>query len=196
MFSIQLPLFIRCNLCFCFLYFSPLSLTFLFFLSWSLDWFSNLGTAFGSPFWPLYNTSAQHVFLKSNVNWNYSVFFKNMIKCATRKILQKKGGLDSYPSYGKLHLVHPSQKDTCKFFSHSCPCFYRADPVPFLLPSWFLCLPPHCEDNVSLKLTLGVTSCRRIYSRAKVYSDLWDHEYFQILYCLIPRNNLTKQNIL
>ena len=54
---------------------------------------------------------------------------------------------------------------------------------------WFLCHPPHCEDNVSLKLTLGVTSCRKIHSRAKVYIDLWDYEYLQVLYSLIPINN-------
>lgn len=112
------------------------------------------------------------------------------------KIIQKKGGLGPLPSYGKLHWVHPTQKDVSELFSHSRRCFDRADSVPFLLPSWYLCHPPHCEDMVSLKLTMEVTSCRRFHSMAKACTDLWDHEHLQVLYCLIPWNNLTKQNIL
>lgn len=112
------------------------------------------------------------------------------------EILQKKGRLDSFPSDGKLHLVHPSQKDISMLFSHSHRCSYIADPVPFPLPSWLLCHQLHCEDNVSLKLTMEVASCRRFHSTAKAYIDLRDHEHLQVLYCLIPRNNLTKQNTL
>lgn len=104
--------------------------------------------------------------------------------------------MDSIPSYGKLHSVHPSQKEIRKFFYHLVQGSGRADPVPFLLLSWLLCHQPHCEDNVSRRLTLEVASCKRIHSRAKVDIDLWDHECLQVLCYLIPRNNLTKQNIL
>lgn len=129
----------------------------------------------------------------------FELFRFDMLKYAARqwslKILHKKDDLDPFLLDGKLRLIHSSQKEISKVFSHSFWCSYTADPVPPLLPSWFLCHQPHCEDNVSLKLTMEVTSCRRIHSTAKAYIDLRDHEHHQVLYCLLPRNNLIKSSL-
>lgn len=177
--STQLPFLIRSSLCFsCFS-------CFLFFFSFSLDWFAEFGTAFSSPFLACVEHISVTQLYRPNIRTKFELFRFEMLKCAARqwslKILHKKGDLDPFLLDGKLHLIHSSQKEISKVFSHSFWCSYTADPVPPLLPSWFLCHQPHCEDNVSLKSTMEVTSCRRIHSTAKAYIDLRDHEHHRVL---------------
>lgn len=96
-------------------------------------------------------------------------------------VLRKVNEQELFPLFEKLHQAYANQKDVClHFFLSYKGRSERADPIPSLPLSWFLCLPPHYADNEFLIWTKEATFCKKTLDEAKAYTDLWDQQHHQV----------------